>query len=81
MLLSVFRTPRAFQKLKLTLSPEATANMVVLLDVMPHKVNNKTTDILVRIEHSDMFLKLKEASRPYSCGCLQRILQLLDLNI
>lgn len=32
---------------------------MVLLKVMPHKIQNMTVDILVVIDHGDMFLKLK----------------------
>lgn len=38
-------TPELPRKPKLALPPEATPNVVVSLDVMPHKIRNKPVDI------------------------------------
>lgn len=51
-------TPELPRKPKLALPPEATPNLAVSLDVMPHVIHNKSTNILVIIDHGDMLLRL-----------------------
>lgn len=40
--------------------PKATPNVVISLDDMPYRVNNKGLDILVMIDHRNMILKFKQ---------------------
>lgn len=49
----LFRIP------KLSGLPEAVPNVVVCLNVVPHKNWNQSTDILVMIDHGDMLLRIK----------------------
>lgn len=52
-------TPELPRKPTLTLPPEATPNLMVDLDVMPHKIHTKAADLLVIIDHGDMLIRLK----------------------
>lgn len=52
-------TPELPRNPKLALPPQATPNFVVSLDVMPHNIRNKSTELLVIIDHGDMLRPLK----------------------
>lgn len=52
-------TPKLFQKPMLTLTSERAPNIVVSPNFLLQKMHNMAVDILVMIDHGDMFLKLK----------------------
>ena len=51
--------PKLPRQPKLAMPAEATPNIVFSLDIIPHKIRNKSTDILVTIDHGDMLILLK----------------------
>lgn len=53
-------TPELPQKPRLSLPPKDTPNILLFLDVMQHKIRNKSTDILVMTDQSDIIIRLKK---------------------
>lgn len=55
-------TPELPRRPKMSLTAEATPNITVLIDVMSHQVNSHQHEILVMLDHGDMFRKIKRIS-------------------
>ena len=77
--------PKLPRKPKLAIAHEATPNITVSLDVMPHKIRNKSENILVIIDQFGMMLRLKRLpnnSAPTAFNaCCSRWISILDAPV
>lgn len=72
-------TPEFPRRPKISLPSDTTPNITVSLDVMSHNINSPHQEILVILDHRDMYLKLNRIADRSAETAFNSFLQQLDL--